>query len=226
MSHASLFWAMKGAGHNFGIVVIWWSFIYAGSPEDAQVLLAILTEDGNVPYPKIPDVSGMGEDSWLCERGLVHMHYSAGLQVWNVTSQRRIYELFNKNILEQPVFNRAAVIMEDYSHDGVIAIDPATSSYPWRDRSLLSFITVTYSPNSTLDEFAKGWARQTRDIWNEGQPSLQPSTYVNYAHGDESIESMYGYEPWRLDKLSSLKATYDPAGHFSHYNPIISSEGH
>ncbi|KAI1433774.1 FAD-binding domain-containing protein [Xylaria sp. CBS 124048] len=292
-SHPDLFWAMKGAGHNFGVVtsltskiyrrpaetfyykiytwtqdkleilfdelnklhnngshakemvfnmgvytldphiskdeaVIVWSFIYAGPQDEAQVLLTpfdllgpVSTQDGNVPYTEIANVCGMGEDSWLCDYGLVHMHYSAGTQIWDVAAQREIYILFNRNVLERPEFSRSAVVMEDYSHAGVIAIDPKTSSYPWRDRSLLNFITVTYSPNSTLDAFARKWARQTRDIWNAAQPDLLPSTYVNYAHGDESEESMYGYEPWRLQKLRSLKALYDPNGRFSYYNPIL-----
>lgn len=75
-------------------------------------------------------------------------------------------------------------------------------------------------PNSTLDAFATRWAKDTRDIWNGAQRHLPPSTYVNYAQGDESVESMYGYEPWRLTRLRALKAEYDPMGRFSYYNPI------
>lgn len=84
-----------------------------------------------------------------------------------------------------------------------------------------SFIAVTYDPNPSLDEAAIAWAKETRDLWNAGAPDLLPSTYVNYAHGDESTESMYGYEPWRLEKLRGLKAQYDPDNLFSYYNPII-----
>jgi FAD/FMN-containing dehydrogenase len=45
-------------------------------------------------------------------------------------------------------------------------------------------------------------------------------SYVNYAHGDEKLESLYGYEPWRLEKLRALKKEYDPKGKFSFYAPI------
>ncbi|KAI1113124.1 hypothetical protein F5Y14DRAFT_452353 [Nemania sp. NC0429] len=85
---------------------------------------------GKRPISQVTDVCGMGQQSWLCDFGLVHMHYSAGTQVWNITSQREVYDLFSKNVREHPVFNRAAVVMKDYSHDGVVAIDPASSSYP------------------------------------------------------------------------------------------------
>ncbi|KAK3356007.1 hypothetical protein B0H65DRAFT_65379 [Neurospora tetraspora] len=298
--HPDLFWAMKGAGHNFGVVtslemkiyprgvdtwyyktyiwsqdklervfeasnnfhndgnhaghhlkemafnmgsytiipsisetegVIFWSFVYRGSKEEAQPYLdafdaieAVSTEDGNVPYPDIPGVSGTGMNSALCDYGLNHVHYPAGLKVWNVTTQRQIYDLYNEKIRQYPEFQRTTVSMEDYSHEGVNAIDPDTSAYPWRDRGLLSFIAVTYDPNPSLDEAAIAWAKETRDLWNAGAPDLLPSTYVNYAHGDESTESMYGYEPWRLEKLRGLKAQYDPDNLFSYYNPIIPNQ--
>lgn len=45
-------------------------------------------------------------------------------------------------------------------------------------------------------------------------------TYVNYAHGDETLQELYGYEAWRVSRLESLKSKYDPKGHFSFYAPI------
>lgn len=58
-------------------------------------------------------------------------------------------------------------------------------------------------------------------MWNAGAPGLPPLNYVNYAFGDESLESIYGYEPWRLDKLRALKRKYDPKNQFRYYNPIV-----
>ena len=52
------------------------------------------------------------------------------------------------------------------------------------------------------------------------EPGRQKNTYVNYAFGDEPIESMYGYEPWRLQRLIALKKKYDPKNAFRYYNPI------
>ena len=58
-------------------------------------------------------------------------------------------------------------------------------------------------------------------MWNAGQPERLPTTYLNYAFGDESLESMYVHEPWRLEKLRALKAQYDPHNRLAYYNPII-----
>lgn len=64
------------------------------------------------------------------------------------------------------------------------------------------------------------WVKDTVDLWNAGQPTRKPSAYVNYAMGFEPIEQWYGYEPWRLNKLRTLKKRYDPHGRFNYYNPI------
>ncbi|KAL7624848.1 hypothetical protein AAE478_004062 [Parahypoxylon ruwenzoriense] len=292
-SDPDLLWAMKGAGHNFGIVtsfelniypklvdtwyyknyvwtqdkletifeevnkfhnngtepvdmayevgaytmdynvseteaVIWWSFAYSGSQDDAQKYLipfdnieAVSVDDGNVPYPQIPGLTGSGLDDFVCGSGYQHMNAQVGTFVWNVTTQRQIYDLFNQKIREQPALNRSSINMEGYSTAGVKAVDAKTSGFPWRDAyNHLGFLTITYPPDSSLDEFALEWRAQTRDLWNQGQPGRLPTTYVNYAWGDEPIESVYGYEPWRLEKLRSLKSQYDPHGRFNYYNPI------
>lgn len=77
---------------------------------------------------------------------------------------------------------------------------------------------------SDLLDAAETWAKETWDIWNAGQPCRRPQTYVNYAQGHdyETLESIYGYESWRLDRLRSLKATYDPENRFRFFVPIVS----
>ncbi|CAJ2508335.1 Uu.00g133610.m01.CDS01 [Anthostomella pinea] len=295
-TNPDLFWAMKGAGHNFGIVtsfeikvydrgpdtwfykiyiwnqtkietvfetlnmfrqggtqpkemavnygaylvntsisntvylqpVLWWSFVYIGSEADAQQYLvpfdaieAIDVQHGSVPYPEIAEVTLTGASSGLCTPGFVHNHATSYLQTWNSTAQRQIYDLFSRKINENAQWFNSTVVMEDYAHEGVGAVDPATSAYPWREYSLLSYINVAYASNETLDPAAREWALETRDLWNAGQADLPVATYVNYARGDEPLGSVYGYNAWRLERLRGLKTEYDPNDRFSYYNPIV-----
>ncbi|RAL17397.1 FAD-binding oxidoreductase [Aspergillus homomorphus CBS 101889] len=291
-SHPDLFWAMKGAGHNFGVVtsfelrifprqvdtwyyrnyvfsqsnleplfeelnrlqgngtqpvkigwqfvlyemiaefsqtepIVLWSFSYAGSEEEAQELLApfdalgpLNITGGNVPYPEIANAQKTGLNDPVCAHGFERIVSTAGLQIYNVTAQRAIYDAFDDMIQTYPAFNGSVVLMEGYPVDGVLKVDPALSAYPWRDDYLLTWASITYPPNSSLDATAIEWASRFRTLWNQGQPARRPTTYVNYAFGTESTESMYGYESWRLDRLRSLKRKYDPENRFSYYNPI------
>lgn len=87
------------------------------------------------------------------------------------------------------------------------------------------YFDATPDVHSDLLQFTKQWAKETRDLWNGGQPERLPTTYVNYAFGDESAESMYGYEQWRLKRLRELKGYYDPKERFRFYNQIKSRHG-
>ncbi|KAI1120195.1 Glucooligosaccharide oxidase [Nemania abortiva] len=291
-SYPDLFWAMKGAGHNFGIVtsaemklydrgpdtwyykiyiwnqtnietvfeqlnafrkngtqpkemavnygaftlvpeisatepILWWSFAYVGSKEDAQQYLtpfdeieALSVEDGNVPYPQIADVTMTGASSGLCVPGASHNHATSYLKTWNATAQRQIYNLFAEKVVENAQWANSSVVMEDYSHEGVSAVDPASSSYPWRQFTLLSYVNVDYDVNPSLDSAAHAWAEKSKDLWNAGQLNEVVATYVNYARGQESQQSMYGAS---LGRLRTLKAKYDPHNRFGYYNPITVS---
>lgn len=49
--------------------------------------------------------------------------------------------------------------------------------------------------------------------------------YVNYGNTtttrQDPSEALYGYEPWRLAKLRSLKDQYDPQNAFRFYQPLV-----
>lgn len=59
-----------------------------------------------------------------------------------------------------------------------------------------------------------------RNILLDGSGSNDLHAYVNYAFSDESLQALYGYEPWRIARLEKLKRKYDPDGAFSFYHPI------
>ncbi|KAL3484002.1 hypothetical protein BJX62DRAFT_230567 [Aspergillus germanicus] len=245
-SYPDLFWAMRGAGHNFGIVTsaemrvyprperdwsfklyIWaqdkiepvfdelvrmredgepsdlafnfgsepiflWSFVWAGPLSEAQPYLA--------PFDAIPVlITQNGSAPYnliprVTGTGVDSTHY---LQQWN-------------NITTNPTaFERAAVLMGDYKHDAVAQVDAASSAFPWRDRHLLNNVAIKYTLDPSLDDFALTWARRTKELWDEGQPGVPGANY-----------SVYGYEPWRMQRLKALKLKHDPLGRFSYYNPI------
>jgi hypothetical protein len=71
-----------------------------------------------------------------------------------------------------------------------------------------------------LDQKAIAFGDNFRLALHKADESAEMHTYVNYAHGDETLQETYGYEAWRLDRLKTLKKKYDPEGHFDFYAPI------
>lgn len=78
-----------------------------------------------------------------------------------------------------------------------------------------------YAKNPALDALVPIYGRQARALLDDGEPQRPLNAYVNYAYGDETLEQMYGYEPWRLKKLRALKKKYDPENKFRFYNPVV-----
>lgn len=88
------------------------------------------------------------------------------------------------------------------------------------DRGFSSFSTA-FTKSTTLEGTALRYGLQARKILHEGdRPGRPLNAYVNYAYGDETVEQLYGYEPWRLQRLRALKKKWDPKGKFNFYNPI------
>ncbi|KAK4077743.1 CAZyme family AA7 [Trichoderma aggressivum f. europaeum] len=289
-SNKDLFWAMKGAGHNFGIVtsayikiypkkantwhyhnyvwsqdkletvfaalnkfqgmgqiptlmgvnfgqfsiepqiseteaVIIWSFAYDGPASDAEKLLvpfnaipAISSTKGDVSYSELLVAQQTDINSASCF-SQPYVGSNTWLQTYNITSQREIYNLFNKQIAKNPSLAPGArAFFEGYSSTATQLIDHDSSSYPHRDEYSLVFFAVASPP--ALETFARAWADKTLAIWRAGQPGRRPATYVNYAVGSEPLESIYGYDG-QLQRLRALKSKYDPLNNFRWYNPVI-----
>ncbi|KAI2618206.1 hypothetical protein GGR54DRAFT_606504 [Hypoxylon sp. NC1633] len=292
-SYDDLFWAMKGAGHNFGIVTsaevkiyprevdtwhyhnyywtqdkletvfeklnifhgngttpprmgvnfgqisinssissteasLFWTFAYDGPAADAEKLLepfnaidAVAEEIGDLPYPEIPGVQGTSVASGSCSSNT----YAIGttmLHTYNVSAERQNYNYFNEEAAKYPdLAATARLYYEGYATKAAQAVDPTLSAYPHRDKLHILFFATAVPAGSNLLDPAEAWAKESRSIWNGGEPKNKPTVYVNYATGDETLESVYG-EKWRLDKLRGLKTKYDPNNRFRYFVPIVS----
>lgn len=68
-----------------------------------------------------------------------------------------------------------------------------------------------------LDEWKKAFVEVS------GYGRLQQ--YVNYGNTTSTTrdqpEALYGYEPWRLERLRKLKKQYDPDNVFRWYQPLM-----
>ena len=77
-------------------------------------------------------------------------------------------------------------------------------------------------PDPSLDDLATSYGQKATALWHAGDITGRPlSKYVNYASDQTTFEEMYGYEPWRQERLKGLKQKYDPNNRFGFYNPIV-----
>ncbi|KAL8770420.1 MAG: hypothetical protein Q9209_003846 [Squamulea sp. 1 TL-2023] len=140
--------------------------------------------------------TGVGDP--VCAPGRAQASFPGGLK-------EQIYQLFSDMVTETPALNSSFVQFEGYALQGVKAVDPVSSAYAHRDDNILVSLTTSYTPSPANHVAAAIYGRQARQIWVDGEKPRQLSVYTNYAYGDETLQQIYGYEPWRSERLRALK---------------------
>ncbi|KAF8847502.1 FAD-binding domain-containing protein [Acephala macrosclerotiorum] len=292
-SHPDLFWALRGAGHNFGIVteieykiydveegdswmyesfvfkgsqvdglygleneleadevrrsrvfmfsfwawsleidtdgpVIFFFVLYHGTASDAapffkhfdSLIPAIPVQSGTVTLPGIASLTGNGYDGLACGHGSASLRFPIDVKSYDVQAQRDVYEKFKEVTLQEPALRGSFFLFEGYPVKGVQDVPVESTAFPHRLDNLLISPVMVYTPNSTLDAIAIQAGKDLRQILHKATGREHMHSYVNYAHGDESLQEMYGFERWRLEKLRALKGLWDPKGKFGFYAPI------
>lgn len=80
-----------------------------------------------------------------------------------------------------------------------------------------SLIDFTWT-DSSVEEASNDMAKEIRSdiVATSGYDQL--AVYVSYAHGDETLEQMFGVD--KLPRLAALKRTWDPDNVFSFYHAL------
>lgn len=124
--------------------MIQWDFTYIGPKRDVTAKLAPLdalgpvnVTEADLPYPGILPATGTGLDDPLCAKGVSHIAGTAGVQEYNITTQRQIFDQFVGKAAAHPGLAGTFVVMESYGVGGVASRDPASSAFPMRDDYLL-----------------------------------------------------------------------------------------
>jgi FAD/FMN-containing dehydrogenase len=156
-------------------------------------------------------------DGAACAKGLTRAVLPVSADTYNLPTLRKVLDILTAMPLE---FRSSVVFLEAYATNKVGEIPSDSTAYPDRDGQLLLAPLLNYAKNASLDATAWEINSKIRDALVEGT-GKKLEAYVNYARGDESVEEVYGYEPWRLEKLRRLKNEYDPYGRFNFFAPIV-----
>ncbi|KAL8885569.1 MAG: hypothetical protein Q9192_006627 [Flavoplaca navasiana] len=157
--------------------VIWWTFAYRGTAQEAERLLApfnaidsVYEESGDVPYPGVSIAQGNGENQFICQDNEVRITSTAGLQVYNLTAELQIYNGFKRRIANNPTLAAGAGILhEGYSTEAVDNKNPDDSAYPFRADHHLMLVQIIIPPgNASIERAAWDWAQEVTDQWNRG----------------------------------------------------------
>ncbi|KAL8692768.1 MAG: hypothetical protein Q9218_002275 [Villophora microphyllina] len=202
---------------------------YAGTAAQAREWFVSFTDlqpadvrtNESIPFVQVQKAAGKDLGSGICHNGPTRRIFPYGLQIYNTTSIRQVYDLFKTFLDEHPEFAGSMIGCEGHAVGGMKAVDPVSTAYPHRDDNVLVSFAPVYPRFAASDAVALDFADRIQGILHAGDtPGHNVTAYLNYANGDESIEAMYGYESWRLDRLRELQEKYDPSNKFRFFNPF------
>jgi hypothetical protein len=182
--------------------------------------LAITPKSGT--YKDLAAWTGIALDSPPCQDfGFNNPRFPIYTKSYNITAQRKAYDIYAAAISGDSPFNNSIFMFEDYATGGVRARDAGASAFGFRDDLILSAPLIIYAPtDKARDAEVEKLGQELREIIREGTGSDELHAYVNYSYGTEGPQSWYGYEASHQNRLKALKQKYDPKGAFSFYAPI------
>ncbi|KAK4151547.1 6-hydroxy-D-nicotine oxidase [Chaetomidium leptoderma] len=206
--------------------VILFTVVYNGPMADCQKYTHALHAaspaaylSGVTEYPNLPMLLGADVDGPNCKPTGTAMVRAADVVDYDIDALRNWYDIFSDTVATEKGLAKSICLLEGYSVQAVQAVPAASTAFPHRRQRLLLAPFIQYDVgNSTLDAIAERWGDAMETAAFGGS---ERRTYVNYAHGHESLQALYGYEPWRLQKLQALKRKYDPENRFRFYAPIV-----
>lgn len=170
-------------------------------------------------------MTGNNLSSQACTQNENILGAGVSLPAWDIQGVRKAFAIFAE-ITADPRFNSSITLLENYGMQGVRAVDTASTALPPGERELpilASSVLWWAGDNEETTKDAHVYTRAMRDALYMGVDSddgQKRHCYVNYANGEEPKPEMYGYDN-RLEKLASLKHTWDPDSRFRYYNPIV-----
>jgi hypothetical protein len=114
--------------------------MYFGSIQEG---LELLTPFANLPnifaknrtfgWDELYDVVLLGSDPATCLSGTVHTPYAASLKSLDVGAMVRAAQGMGRLMEKYPGTRLSTFSIHSFNTDYVMAIDPDTTAYPWRD---------------------------------------------------------------------------------------------
>ncbi|KAK9794409.1 putative FAD-binding PCMH-type domain-containing protein [Seiridium cardinale] len=161
----------------------------------------------------IQTVAG-GSDAYLCLPDQIRDVYGVNTRNISASTYEAVFQKASAFFTNLPDARGGMIRMAMLPNQATVAVPDDETAYPWRDTLAYVDIVVSWpDTNSTTAAMIDSFGREVRDDFaaTSGYPSL--AVYINIAHGDESLEAIYGAS--KLPRLAALKRTWDPQNAFA-----------
>ncbi|KAI0101072.1 FAD-binding domain-containing protein [Daldinia grandis] len=202
------------------------TFVYSGTEHQGRQILAPFFELNPpivrvsvVPYIELFPTILFGWIPAVSTPGGIHDIYSANVCKFELNTLNSACDKFDSFYRAYPDGRSSVGVLETFSTHAVSSVSADSTAYPWRNAKGNFMFQMSWSePGSSVEEAANVLARELRQDFTKTSGFNGLSVYVSYAHGDETVEQVYGKE--KLPRLVSLKKEWDPENVFRYNNSL------
>ncbi|KAI1496064.1 hypothetical protein F5X99DRAFT_425229 [Biscogniauxia marginata] len=208
--------------------LIFVNIVYPGPEEKGQEITALYSNFSSsisehyVQWTDLATVALPGIVQSGCPTGRRANQYSVMTKTLPTETFRAAADSYTEFIQANPGANTSVIFIETFGQEALRALPDDYSAFPHRDAfDNAVVLSMTYWDDVYADA-ADAWGLEWRD--KIAQPEVSGydklSVYQNYAHDDEPLSALYGFDAWRHERLTALKTSYDPEGHFNGYHAV------
>ncbi|CAO2649211.1 Nn.00g065960.m01.CDS01 [Neocucurbitaria sp. VM-36] len=211
-----MYFASSGPpAHAPVVVVTLWMF--QGTPETGKTAFKSLFDIG----PVVDSTRVVPYTSWneggdpFCAHSKRKPSFGAGLNKLDTKAWREVWNRF-VNFQKRPGAYESVILLETFAMNEIRFAGELSAAFPHRKMRFLAVVMAWYDDPS-LDEEAVKFGSEVRELWRSSDGAERNVTYINFAHGDEPLEEIYGDN---LAHLRGLKQQWDPENRFHQWFQI------
>ncbi|KZF23843.1 putative FAD-dependent oxidase [Xylona heveae TC161] len=153
-----------------------------------------------------------------CVKGLYRNVYGGSVQSYNISSFDSFFHDMQGFYSKYPDAQSSVFFIEQFSRNKTMSFSAGSTAYPYRDITAHLLWNFGY-PAGSLEDTVNEFAVSARASLQASSGFSPQQIYVNYGHGDESPDVLYGAH--KLPKLRSLKQLWDPENVFRFNHPLV-----
>ncbi|PVI05760.1 FAD-binding domain-containing protein [Periconia macrospinosa] len=151
----------------------------------------------------------------LCEDGGRKPAWHVGLKKLDYPTFQQIWDRWVEFVARTGI--DTTILVETYSGYVTQSITSEHASYAHRDINFYAW-SLSFWDDESLDGVVEEYGEEVRSLWRSSSGFEQSRAYLNFAHGDEPLEEIYGES---LPRLKELKKKWDPEAKFNQFFPIV-----
>ncbi|ODM21323.1 hypothetical protein SI65_02166 [Aspergillus cristatus] len=152
-----------------------------------------------------------------CVKGLYRNVYGGSVKSYDISSFDTFFHNMQGFYTTYPDAQSSVFFIEQFSKNKTMSIPDNSTAYPYRD--VTAHLLWNFGYPTGLEDTVNEFAINARASLQNSSGFSSQQIYVNYGHGDESSEVLYGAR--KLPQLRSLKKLWDPENVFRFNNPLV-----